>query len=71
MEETQYLPEEELVEKVQSGEYGWLEYINHHSPEWQEEFSEYYQEHGLTADEDTAKQFVDYKDRLMEDSMDN
>ena len=41
MEETQYLPEEELVEKVQSGEYGWLEYINHHSPEWQEEFSEY------------------------------
>jgi len=29
MEETQYLPEEELVEKVQSGEYGWLEYINH------------------------------------------
>ena len=50
MEETQYLPEEELVEKVQSGEYGWLEYINHHSPEWQEEFSEYCQEHGLTAD---------------------
>ena len=71
MEETQYLPEEELVEKVQSGEYGWLEYINHHSPEWQEEFNEYCQENGLTADEDTAKQFVDYKDRLMEESMDN
>ena len=50
---------------------GWLEYINHHSPEWQEEFNEYCQEHGLTADEDTAKQFVDYKDRLMEESMDN
>ena len=71
MEQTQYLPEEELVEKVQSGEYGWLEYINHHSPEWQEEFSEYCQEHGLTANEETAKQFVDYKDRLMEESMDN
>ena len=71
MEEAQYLPEEELVEKVQSGEYGWLEYINHHSPEWQEEFNEYCQEHGLTADKDTAKQFVDYKDRLMEESMDN
>ena len=71
MEETQYLPEEELVEKVQSGEYGWLEYINHHSPEWQEEFNEYCQDHSLTADEDTAKQFVDYKDRLMEESMDN
>ena len=71
MEEAQYLPEEELVEKVQSGEYGWLEYINHHSPEWQEEFNEYCHDHGLTADEDTAKQFVDYKDRLMEESMDN
>ena len=64
MEETQYLPEEELVEKVQSGEYGWFEYINHHSPEWQEEFSEYCQEHGLTADEDTAKQFSDYVDKI-------
>ena len=71
MEETQYLPEEELVEKVQSGEFGWLEYINHHSSEWQEEFNEYCQEHGLAAKEDTAKQFVDYKDRLMEESMDN
>ena len=71
MEETQYLPEEELVEKVQSGEYGWLEYINHHSLEWQEEFNEYCHDHSLTADEDTAKQFVDYKDRLMEESMDN
>ena len=29
-----YYPEEILVEKMQSGEYGWLDYINHFSAEW-------------------------------------
>lgn len=37
MANVKYYPEDVLVEKVQSGEYGWLDYINHHSPEWQEE----------------------------------
>ena len=34
-----YYPEEILVEKMQSGEYGWLDYINHFSAEWQEEYA--------------------------------
>lgn len=71
MEAAKYLPEEELVEKVQSGEFGWLDYINHHSPEWQQEFTSYCQEHGLTVDEESARSFMDYKDQLLEENMAN
>ena len=39
MAATKYYPEDELVEKFQSGEYGWIDYVNHHSPEWQEEYT--------------------------------
>lgn len=31
MAANKYYPEDVLVEKMQSGEYGWLDYINHHS----------------------------------------
>ena len=43
-----YYPEEILVEKMQSGEYGWLDYINHFSAEWQEEYAHYCEAKGLT-----------------------
>ena len=36
MAQHQYYPEEVLIEKMQSGEYGWLDYVNHFSAEWQE-----------------------------------
>ena len=29
MANIKYYPEDELVQKVQSGEYGWLDYITH------------------------------------------
>lgn len=32
MAQQKYYPEEILVEKMQSGEYGWLDYINHFLP---------------------------------------
>ena len=50
MAQQKYYPEEILVEKMQSGEYGWLDYINHFSAEWQEEYAHYCEEkrtHGL------------------------
>ena len=31
MAQHQYYPEEVLIEKMQSGEYGWLDYVNHFS----------------------------------------
>ena len=48
MANIKYYPEDELVQKVQSGEYGWLDYINHHSPEWQEEYTEFCNERNLS-----------------------
>ena len=41
MSKEEYYPEETLVEKVQSGEYGWKDYVQHHSREWRTEY-----EHG-------------------------
>ena len=42
-----YYTEDILVEKMQSGEYGWLDYVNHFSEGWQNEYEEYCKEHAL------------------------
>ena len=39
METTTFYPEDILIEKMQDGEYGWLDYVSHHSREWQEEYA--------------------------------
>ena len=54
MANVKYYPEDVLVEKVQSGEYGWLDYINHHSPEWQEEYTAFCKEKDLIVNEESA-----------------
>ena len=41
MVQNSYYPEEVLIEKMESGEYGWLDYVNHFSAEWQEELAAY------------------------------
>ena len=40
MAQNEYYPEEVLVGKMQSGEYGWLDYVNHFSADWQEEYEQ-------------------------------
>lgn len=65
MAKNKYYPEEVLVEKVQKGEYGWLDYVNHYSEEWQEEYTQYCLNKGLCICEDSARQFVAYKDKLL------
>ena len=47
MAQNEYYPEEVLVGKMQSGEYGWLDYVNHFSADWQEEYARYCEEKGL------------------------
>ena len=41
MAQQKYYTEEILVEQMQSGEYGWLDYVNHYSTERQEEYATY------------------------------
>lgn len=66
MANIKYYPEDELVLKVQSGEYGWLDYINHHSPEWQEEYIEFCNERNLVVNEESAEDFIEWKGELVE-----
>ena len=66
MANIKYYPEDELVQKVQSGEYGWLDYINHHSPEWQEEYTEFWNERNLVVNEESAEDFIEWKGELVE-----
>lgn len=39
-----YYPEDELIAKLESGEFTWLDYVNHFSEEWQNEYQEYCKE---------------------------
>lgn len=66
MANIKYYPEDELVQKVLSGEYGWLDYINHHSPEWQEEYTEFCNERNLVVNEESAEDFIEWKGELVE-----
>lgn len=66
MANIKYYPEDELVQNVQSGEYGWLDYINHHSPEWQEEYTEFCNERNLVVNEESAEDFIEWKGELVE-----
>ena len=66
MANIKYYPEDELVQKVQSVEYGWLDYINHHSPEWQEVYTEFCNERNLVVNEESAEDFIEWKGELVE-----
>lgn len=71
MAKEKFYPEETLVEKVQSGEFSWLDYINHHSREWKTEYEEYCKGRGLSIDPDSAEQFLDYKEAQLEQVLEN
>ena len=71
MAQNTYYPEEVLIEKMERGEYGWLDYVNHFSAEWQEELVEYCKSHSLTIDDAAAEQFVHYKSEQLEAAMES
>ena len=62
MAQHQYYPEEVLIEKMQSGEYGWLDYVNNFSAEWQGEYDRYCEERTLGIGDDSTAEFVPYKE---------
>ncbi len=62
-----FYPESELVERHQSGEYKWVDYIAHHSDEWCDEYEEFCAENGFDeADEAAAELFVENKNDELE-----
>ena len=71
MEQNTYYPEEVLIEKMESGEYGWLDYVNHFSREGQDELIEYCKARSLEINDAAAEQFVHYKSEQLEAAMEN
>ena len=69
MAQNEYYPEDVLVGKMQSGEYGWLDYVNHFSADWQEEYARYCEEKGLAVGNESAAEFVRFKDEQLEAAM--
>lgn len=69
MAKIKYYTEDELVEKVQSGEFGWLDYVNHHSKQWQDEYVDYCDRNSLQMGEESAEAFVDYKGNQFEEAL--
>lgn len=69
MKKGPYYTEDILVEKLQNGEYGWLDYVNHFSEDWQNEYEEYCKKHAMCIGNESAEQFVKYKDELLEQGM--
>ena len=46
-----------------------INYVNHFSEEWQNEYEEYCKVHALCIGNESAEQFVKYKDELLEQGM--
>lgn len=64
-----FYPEEYLIEKMEKGEYGWLDYVNHHSAEWQEEYEDYCRTNGISISEQSAESFVHFKNIQLEEAI--
>ncbi len=68
-EEKEFYPEEELIAKMERGEYGWLDYVNHYSAEWREEYIRYCQDNGIAVGDESAAEFVNFKGEQLETAM--
>ncbi len=71
MAKEKYYTEKELVEKVQKGEFGWLDYVNHHSREWKQEYTVYCKSRGLSINENTAQAYIELKQQQLEEALEN
>ncbi len=65
----EFYTEEECIEMMEEGKWGWLEYVNHHSEEWREEYIRYCQENGLLVGDESAAEFVNFKGEQLETAM--
>lgn len=71
MAKEKFYPEEELVEKMQQGEFGWLDYVNHHSREWKQQYEVYCKSRGKSICDESAEAFVELKESQLEEALEN
>lgn len=71
LETERFYPEETLVEKVQSGVFGWLGYVAHHSKAWKQEYERYCRLRELPMNDGTAWKFLQMKQEELEEAIAN
>lgn len=69
MAREKFYPEDVLIEKVQNGEFGWLNYVNHFSKEWKDEYEHYCRIRGITISDESAEQFIEWKQNQLEEAL--
>ena len=60
---------EVLAEKMQNGDIGWLEYVNHYSRRMNKEVAHWCRETGKVPSDETAEEFLALKSAEMEEAM--
>ena len=69
MAREKFYPEDVLIEKVQSGEFGWLDYVNHFSKEWKDEYEHYCRTRDITISDESAEVFIEWKQNRLEEAL--
>lgn len=64
-----YYPEEELIDYVQRGIFGWVDYVLHYSEEWREEFTTFLAERGMELNDKNALAYIAFKEDILEEAM--
>ncbi len=71
MERETFYTEDTLIAKVQSGEYGWLDYVCHYSKEWKQEYEKYCRLRDLPMNDEAALKFLEMKQEELETALTN
>lgn len=64
-----YYPEETLIDLVQRGVFGWVDYVLHYSEEWREEFTSFLAERGMELNDKNALAYIAFKEVILEEAM--
>lgn len=64
-----YYTEETLIDLVQRGVFGWVDYVLHYSEEWREEFSTFLAERGMELNDKNALAYIAFKEDIIEEAM--
>lgn len=65
----EYYPEETLIDLVQRGVFGWVDYVTHYSEEWREEFTSFLAERGMELNDKNALAYIAFKEDILEEAM--
>lgn len=64
-----YYPEEVLIDLVQRGLFSWVDYVEHYSPVWREEFNEFLAQRGMSKNNSNALAYIAFKEDILQEAM--